>query len=75
MSVEVVWDFPALAAFYEVPWPASADVDAAVLRFAEGRAKRMESGRYRIRAAGYEVAVRLDRRAGTVLVLYVSTIS
>ena len=32
------------------------------------------AGRYRLRAKGYEIAVRVDREMGTVLVLYVYSI-
>jgi hypothetical protein len=70
MSFRIGWDFPALALFAHVPWPASADVDAAVLRFAAERAPRVPSGAYRVRAGGYEIALRVDGQAGTVLVLY-----
>ena len=70
MRFRIGWDYPALAAFQHVRWPTSADVDAAIHRFAAERAPLVPSGAYRIRAGGYEIAVRVDGNAGTVLVLY-----
>jgi hypothetical protein len=71
MSFRIGWDYPALAVFPKVHWPASADVDAAIQRFAAERAPLVPSGAYRIRTAGYEIAVRVDRKAGTLLVLHI----
>jgi hypothetical protein len=71
MSLALLWDYAALTAFDEVPWPVSAEVDAAILRFAAGRAAQLDTGRYRLRVAGFDVALRVDRRLGTVLVLHV----
>jgi hypothetical protein len=70
MSFRIGWDYPALALFPGIPWPTSADVDTAIHRFAAERAPLVPSGAYRIRAKGYEIAVRVDRDAGTVLVLH-----
>jgi hypothetical protein len=70
MTFAVEWDFPARSAFNRIPWPRSADVAALVYRFAATRAPHLESGAYPLRGAGYRVAVRVDHRAGTVLVLY-----
>jgi len=71
MSFRLGWDYPALASFQHVPWPTSADVDAAILRFAAERAPLVPSGAYRIRTKGYEIAVRVDAKMGTVLVLHI----
>ncbi len=71
MSFDILWDYPALAAFAHIPWPTSADVDAAVQGFAAERAPRVPTGRRWIRVAGYEVAVWVDHRARSVLVLHV----
>jgi hypothetical protein len=70
MSFTVAYDFPARQAFYRVPWPASAAVDAVVLRFAAERAPSLESRSYTIRGAGYWIRVRVNREMGTVLVLW-----
>jgi hypothetical protein len=53
MSFRIGWDYPALAVFPHVPWPTSADVDAAIHRFAAERAPLVPSGAYRIRVGGY----------------------
>ncbi|MFO0756417.1 MAG: hypothetical protein U0359_07995 [Byssovorax sp.] len=71
MSFTIEWDYPARALFEDVPWPTSETVDAAVLRFARDHAPSLPSGPYRFCSAGYAIAVRSDRSAGTVLVLYV----
>ena len=70
MSFRIGWDYPALAVFPQVPWPTSADVDTAIHRFADERAPLIATGAYRIRAGGYEIAVRVDGDARTLLVLY-----
>ncbi len=70
MSFSVEYDFPARAAFARVPCPASADVDGAVMLFAAERAPHLADGAYRIRAAGYRLAVRVRRDAALVLVLW-----
>jgi hypothetical protein len=70
MSFRVGWDYPALASFSHIPWPTSADVDAAVQSFARERAPVVPSGRRWIRVAGYTVVVRVDRKRDTVLVEY-----
>jgi len=69
MSLAVVWDFPALTSFKEIPWPTSEKVAEAVYRFA--CRPNLPAGRHSIRAAGYEVPVRVDHTLGTVLVLHV----
>jgi hypothetical protein len=70
MSFRIGWDYPALALFADIPWPTSADVDAAVQRFARERAPALASGTYGVRASGYTLRMQVDRNAGTVLVLY-----
>jgi hypothetical protein len=71
MRFRIGWDYPALAAFPHIPWPISADVDTVIQRFAAERASLVPSGAYRVRAGGYEIAVRVDGEARTVLVLHV----
>jgi transglutaminase-like putative cysteine protease len=71
MTVIVDWDHPArVVLLHHLHWTTSSDVAMAVHRWAEVHAPRLPSGRYAIRAAGYEAMVRLDREAGSVLVLY-----
>ena len=70
MSVAVDWDYPALRVFERIPWPRNANVAAVVYRFAERHAQGFASGVYTLRSAGYWMRVRLDREAGTLLVLY-----
>ncbi|MFO0758179.1 MAG: hypothetical protein U0359_16910 [Byssovorax sp.] len=70
MIFTVEWDFPARAAFDRIPWPNSADVAALVYRFAKVRAPLLDTGAYALRGAGYRLALRVDRDARTVLVLY-----
>jgi hypothetical protein len=72
MAVIVDWDHPARAVLLQhMHWRTSSDLAMAVHRFAEVHAPRLPSGRYAIRAAGYEAMVRLDYEAGSVLVLHV----
>jgi hypothetical protein len=74
MSLEIAWTHIALAQLYAIRGVRLAgEVDAAVQRFAAGRAQRLPSGRYGFHVGAHDVAVRVDRRLGTVLVLYVST--
>jgi hypothetical protein len=75
MSFQWGWNWPALVRFYEIPWPASEKVDAAVLRFARERAPGLPSAEYRFTAAGYAVRVRVDAKERTVIVLYVFRLS
>ncbi len=71
MTFSVEWDHPARTLLLQhIPWPASGDVAAAVHRFARERAPRLASGRHGVRAAGYDVVVRVDAATRTVLVLY-----
>lgn len=74
MTFAVEWDFPARVAFDQIRWPKSGDVAAVVYRFAEKRAPHLESGAYPVRGAGYRFAVRVDRHAETVLVLYLQPV-
>jgi hypothetical protein len=71
MSFRWGWNWPALARFYDIPYPTSERVDAAVLRFTRERAPALATGEYRFVVAGYAVRVRVDARQRTVLVLYV----
>lgn len=72
MIFTVHWDYPAERVLLShIPWPVSGEVARALYRFAAERAPRLTSGRYGLRVSGYEVAFRVDARAGTVLVLYV----
>ncbi len=71
MSFTITYDYPAHHGFARVPWPLSQDVAAEVQRFARERAPTLPSGRYRLRAAGYEMPVRVDHARETVLVLHV----
>ena len=74
MIFAVEYDFPARWAFDRVPWPTSAAVDAAILRFAAERAPHLESRSCTVRAAGYWIRVRVDRKLGTVLVLWLERV-
>jgi hypothetical protein len=75
MSFRWAWNWPALARFYDIPYPASERVDAAVLHFTRERAPLLPSGEYRFTAAGYAIRVRVDTRERSVLVLYVFRLS
>jgi hypothetical protein len=74
MTLEVEYAFAFRGALKRIHWREASDVDAAVLRFAAGRALRLPSGRYALRATGdargYEVIVRLNRELATVFALY-----
>lgn len=71
MSLDIQWDHPARVVLLEqIAWPTSAAVAHAVHRFAALRAPGLPSGRYGVRAAGYELALRVDHVAGVVLVLH-----
>jgi hypothetical protein len=75
MSLEIAWDYPALAIFFRLPRRVAEDVDRAVQEFTRERAPEVPSGRRRIRVTGYEIAVRVDLRLGTVLVLHIYRIT
>jgi hypothetical protein len=71
MKLEIIWNFPALAALYRIPWRTAETVDRAVIRFAERGEGRIEwiAPHYRLRAAAYEMAIVIDRQARTLTVL------
>jgi hypothetical protein len=71
MSFRWAWSWPALSRFYDIPYPASEQVDAAVLRFTRERAPLLPTGEYRFTAAGHAIRVQVDARERSVLVLYV----
>jgi hypothetical protein len=71
MSFDVLWTQHAEAQLLRIPdWRRAGDVDAAVIRFANGGAMRAASGYYGIGAPGYVLGVRVDHAARTVLVLH-----
>ena len=70
MSLGIDWTYSALAALTRIHWRTASDVDGAVQRFARSRALRLPSGRYHVRAQGYEIRVQVNHAIGTVLVLY-----
>ena len=66
------WDYPAeVVLLQHLHWKTSSDLAMAVHRWTEAHAPWLPPGRYAIRAAGYEAMVRLDRKAGSVMVLHV----
>jgi hypothetical protein len=72
MSFTVEWAWPARRMLLErLPWPASSDVAIAVHRFARERAPHLHAGRHGLRAAGYDVGMRVNDATRTVLVLYI----
>ena len=71
MSFDVLWTDYAEAQLLGIPdWRKAGDVDGAVIRFAKGGAMRAATGYYGIGAPGYVIGLRVDREAGTVLVLH-----
>lgn len=74
MTFAVEWDFPARRALERVPWPKSGDVAAVVYRFATTRAPLLRSDACVVRGAGYWIRLRVDQKAGTVLVLYLEPV-
>ncbi len=71
MSLSVVWTPQALAALYRVHWLTATAIDAAVIKFAgfvaAPTAPRLV--RCRIRVAGHDAALVVDREAGVLRVL------
>lgn len=70
MSFDILWTYSAEALLKRLHYRKASDVAAAVHRFAEVRARDLRDGRYAVRGAGHEIAVRVDRTQKTVLVLY-----
>jgi hypothetical protein len=72
MSFAVLWDWPALTSLHAVHWRTASAIDAAVIRFAAGRAATIEAAPlYHLRAAGHSVVLTVDRAERTVTVLHV----
>jgi hypothetical protein len=71
MSFRWAWDWPALAAFYELSVYEATAVDRAVQEFTRHRASKLGSAEYRIVVARCSIRARVDTKAEMVLVLNV----
>jgi hypothetical protein len=71
MSFNIVWNFPALATLYALPWQRAAAIDAALIRFAETGVGRIEwvPPYYRLRIGTHEAVLTLDVETRTLTVL------
>ena len=68
---EIIWDWPALQAFYRLPPHTAYIVDRAVIRFAErgeGHVERVDPYT-RLRAGLYDVSLVIDEAEGTLTVI------
>ncbi len=68
---EVIWDWPALHAFYRLPPHTAYIVDRAVLRFAERGEGDLEHEppHHRLRAGLHDAILAIDPKAGSICVL------
>lgn len=73
MSYRIIWHFPALAVFYNLPIHSATVLDRAVIRFAERGEGELEwdPPHYRLRAGVHDAILAIDAQAGTVTVLRV----
>ncbi|WP_437668689.1 hypothetical protein [Sorangium sp. So ce131] len=71
MSLRVVWNFPALVTFYNLPMHSAFMIDRAVVRFAEtGEGELAWEPPYHLLSAGFhDVVLAIDREARTIAVL------
>jgi hypothetical protein len=67
----IVWDWPALATFYQLPLHTATIVDRAVLRFAERGEGHLEwvPPYHRLRAGLYDLALSIDTERFTITVI------
>lgn len=69
---EILWDWPALHAFYQLPPHTAYLVDRAVIRFAErgeGQVERV-APYARLRAGHYDVSLVIDEAESTITVIH-----
>jgi hypothetical protein len=69
---EIIWDWPALHAFYRLPPHTAYIIDRAVIHFAErgeGQIERV-TPYTRLRAGLYDVSLIIDEVGGTITVLH-----
>jgi hypothetical protein len=71
MRFEIQWDYAAERVLLHrvEDWKVASDVAMGLHRWVAQWAPRLPSERYAFTVAGYHLAVRLDREAGTVCVL------
>jgi hypothetical protein len=74
MSFRVLWSFPAEHELRSMHWLREAEVDAAVLRFAErgsGTVERVpeQPTLHVLRAGAHRILIRVDMRARTIFVI------
>lgn len=71
MSFGVIWAPQALAALYRVHWRTASTIDAAVIRYAAVVTERRGPplSRQRMRVAGHDLALVIDREAAVLRVL------
>lgn len=71
MSLRIVWNYPALAVFYDLRVHEATAVDRAVIRFAEtGEGQLYRVGRhFRLRAGAFDAVLRIDTRERILHVL------
>ena len=71
MSFEILWHYPALRTFHNLPMHSAVMVDRAVIRFAERGEGRVESEPpyLRLRTGFHDVILSVDREARTLTVL------
>jgi hypothetical protein len=73
MSFELVWTYPALVAFYDLPMHSAMMIDRALIRFAETGQGDLEwvAPYHRLRVGTYRARLAIDRAARTITVLYI----
>lgn len=71
MTLKIIWNFPAVWWFYQVPRQVAEVVDAAVIAFAETGEGELdwEPPHHLLRAGTYDAVLAIDVRAQTVTVL------
>jgi hypothetical protein len=71
MRFDVVWDYPALTRWYQLPRKTAETLAVAVVRFSETGEGDIEwaAPYYRLRTSTHEIALSVDREARTITVI------